>query len=111
MICLTVLYPKTADSQFDMENYLNHHLPLVYETLTPEGLLSIDFEEGLIGGLPDTPPSYTVIAHLNFETPESLQAALAKHASMLLADIPNFTNAIPVMQISRVFNNPLTFSN
>ena len=102
MICLTVLYPKTADSQFDADYYLDKHLPLVRTRLTPVGLTGIDAEQGLAGGAPDSPPSYAVIARLKFNTVEELQNALAVHGPELIGDIPNFTDVQPLMQVSQI---------
>ena len=102
MICLTILYPETEEAKFDLEYYLNVHIPLVRERLTPEGLVRIDIEEGLAGGAPGTPPAYAVIGKLNFETLEALQSALATHGPDLMGDIPNFTKLQPQMQLSRI---------
>lgn len=102
MICLTVLYPKTADSRFDMDYYLNTHTPLVRERLTPLGLTGIDLEAGVAGAAPDSPPAYTMIARLNFSSPDELQNALVIHGPELIGDIVNFTDAQPLMQISQM---------
>ena len=106
MICLTVLYPKTADSRFDMDYYLNTHTPLVRERLTPLGLMGIDLEAGVAGGAPDSPPAYTMIGRLNFASPDELQNAFATHGPELTGDIPNFTDVQPIMQISQMVSNP-----
>lgn len=102
MILLTALYPKTADSRFDMDYYLNQHTPLVQERLTPMGLTGIDLEEGLAGGAPDSPAAYVLIGRLKFNTIEELQTALTVHGPELMGDIPNFTDVQPLMQISRI---------
>lgn len=102
MIALTALYPKTADSRFDMDYYLNQHTPLVRERLTPMGLTGIDLEAGLAGGAPDSPPAYTLIGRLKFNTIEELQAAVGTHGPELMGDIANFTDVQPLMQISRI---------
>ncbi|KAA9352720.1 EthD family reductase [Larkinella humicola] len=101
MITATLLYPQTADTRFDLDYYLNQHTPLVREHLTPDGLVGIDLEQGLAGMAPDTPPTYTVIARLHFATLADLQTALIAHAPALLADLPNFTDAQPIMQINQ----------
>ena len=100
MFSATVLYPKTAESHFDLAYYLDSHTPLVREVLTPEGLLSVDLRTGLAGAAPDTLPAYAMICNLNFGTLEEIQNALAKHGPELLADIPNFTDVVPEIQIS-----------
>ena len=101
MISLTVLYPKTADSHFDMDYYLHTHTSLVRERLTPAGLIGIDLEAGLAGGAPDSPPAYAMIGRLNFASLDELQNALSAHGPELLGDIPNFTDVQPLMQISQ----------
>ncbi|AQG78526.1 EthD family reductase [Spirosoma montaniterrae] len=102
MLCVTVLYPKPADSQFDMDYYLNRHTPLVRELLGPVGLVGIDLEAGLAGAAPDTSPTYGMIARLKFNSLDELQTALATNGAALIADIPNFTDVQPVMQISQL---------
>ena len=102
MISLTVLYPKTADSHFDMDYYLNTHTLLVKERLTSGGLMGVDLRQGLAGGGgPDSPATYAMICNLNFGTAEELQTAMNTHGAELMADIPNFTNVQPTMQISQ----------
>jgi uncharacterized protein (TIGR02118 family) len=101
MISLTVLYPKTPDSQFNLDYYVNTHTPLVKERLTSIGLRSIDLWTGIAGGAPDSPPTYSMVGNLNFDTIEALQNALALHGAELIGDIPNFTNVQPIMQIGQ----------
>jgi uncharacterized protein (TIGR02118 family) len=101
MISLTVLYPKTTNSHFNMDYYVNIHTPLVKERLTDIGLISVDLRAGAAGAAPDSPPSYAMICNLNFATAEALQNALATHGAELTGDIPNFTNVRPTMQVSQ----------
>lgn len=101
MVRLTVLYPKSAASYFEMDYYLQKHTPLARESFTPFGLVRVELEEGLAGGAPDTPPAYHMIASFSFNTMEELQQAVSSQAEKLKADIPNFTDSQPQMQISR----------
>jgi len=50
------------------------------------------------------PAPYAVMANLLFESVESMRAALAEHGSALSADVPNYTNVQPVIQISETFS-------
>ncbi|NID09714.1 EthD family reductase [Fibrivirga algicola] len=102
MVSLTVLYPKTADSQFDMAYYLNTHTPLVKARLSTMGLLSVDMREGLAGGAPGTLPPYAMITSLTFNTMDELQKGMDQHGAELLGDIPNFTDVEPQTQICQV---------
>jgi uncharacterized protein (TIGR02118 family) len=102
MIRVTVLYPKSADSRFDMDYYLNKHTPMVIDRLMPLGLLRLEVDEGLGGLGPDQPPAYTVIAYLIFENVEALQKGLAAHGAEIMGDIANYTNVQPQIQINRI---------
>ncbi len=101
MIRLTVLYPKTADSQFDLTYYLDKHIPLVKERLMPFGLVGVDMQEALTGGAGPLPP-YTMITGLAFSTTDELERGMGTHGAELPGDIPNFTDVQPLTQVCRV---------
>lgn len=101
MIHVTVLYPLQEGARFDMDYYLNRHIPLV-ETRLQGAVKKVIVEKGLGGAAPGTPPAYTVVSHLAFDSVEAFNAAFAPHAAELLADIPNYTDLEPVFQISEV---------
>lgn len=100
MISATVLYPKTDDNHFDLDYYLHTHTPLVRELLTPMGLTDVDLRSGLAGASPDTSAAYVMICNLSFGSIEEVQSALSRHGPELMADIPNFTDALPLIQFS-----------
>ena len=102
MICLTVLYPKTADSHFDLAYYLDTHVPLVKARLTPHGLTAVNMQQGLFSGAPGTPPLYAMITGLVFNTVEEMSDGMGTHGPELLGDIPNFTNAAVQTQVCQV---------
>lgn len=102
MIRVTVLYPKSADSRFDMDYYLSKHTPMVKERLTPLGMVRIDVDEGVAGFPPDQPATYHVIAYLVFESVEDLQKGMGAHGGEIMGDIVNYTNVQPIVQINRI---------
>ena len=102
MIRVSVLYPKTSEGNFDLDYYLNKHIPMVKERLTPLGLMRLEVDEGIGGLAPDQPPAYVVMGYLVFETPEALQSGLAAHGAEIMGDIPNYTNLQPQIQINRI---------
>ena len=59
-------------------------------------------EQGIGGTAPNSPAPYIAMGHLLFDSIEQFQEAFEAHAQALLADIPNYTNAQPVIQISEV---------
>jgi uncharacterized protein (TIGR02118 family) len=101
MIKVTVLYPNSPDVKFDMKYYVSHHLPMVRDKCAP-ACLSIAAEGGLAGGDPGSPAPYIAVGHLTFESVPAFQAAFVPHAAEILADIPNYTNAKPIIQISEI---------
>jgi uncharacterized protein (TIGR02118 family) len=59
-------------------------------------------EQGIAGGAPGEPATYVAMGHLFFDSVDAFQAAFAPHAQAILADIPNYTNTQPTIQISEV---------
>jgi uncharacterized protein (TIGR02118 family) len=101
MIKVSVLYPSGDGATFDMGYYCDSHMAMVRDTLGAV-CKNIAVEQGLAGGAPGAPPTYVAMGHLYFESVPEFQAAFATHAPKFLADIPNFTNVHPVIQVSEV---------
>ena len=101
MIKVTVMYPNTSGVKFDMAYYLDSHMPMV-RTLMGGVLKGMNVEQGLAGGQPGVPAPYVALGHLLFESVESFQEAFAQHGGPILADIPNYTNTQPTIQVSQV---------
>ena len=102
MIKLSVMYPEQPGKKFDFAYYQDKHFDLVRRTWG--GLVKdVYVTRGLAGGAPGTPPTYRVMAHISFASMDDLQQAIAK-GSALFADIPNFTDIQPVVQVSEVLS-------
>ena len=101
MIKVSVMYPNASDARFDMTYYLDRHMPMVRD-LMGDVLKGINVEQGLAGGQPGAPAPYVALGHLFFESVDAFQAAFAEHSGAILADIPNYTNTQPTVQISQV---------
>jgi uncharacterized protein (TIGR02118 family) len=101
MIKVSVMYPAGEGAKFDMDYYCKRHMPMVQEKLGA-ACKSMAVEQGLAGGAPGAPPSYVAMGHLYFDSVAEFQAAFGPHAATLMADIPNYTNVQPVIQISEV---------
>lgn len=99
MLKLSVMYPKSEDLKFDMDYYRESHVPMI-RRLIGERLKGFSVDRAATG--PGLPAPYAVIAHLLFESVETMQAVLAEHGATLMADIPNYTNAQPVIQVSEI---------
>jgi uncharacterized protein (TIGR02118 family) len=101
MIKVTILYPNAPDARFDMKYYVTHHMPMVRDKCAPE-CRSIGAEGGVAGGDPGTQAPYIAIGHLTFDSVAAFQKSFGPHAGEILADIPNYTNTKPVIQISEI---------
>jgi len=101
VIRMSVFYPTGTSAQFDHSYYTGEHRKLVQTRLGDFGLKAIDMEKGVsdpTGG----PPSYVACGHLTFTSLQDFQTGWAKHGNEIVADVPNFTNIQPVVQISEV---------
>lgn len=101
MIKVSVLYPQQQGGQFDMGYYLDRHVPMARQKLGA-ACRRVTVEKGLGGAAPDSAPAYAVMAHLYFESLDAFQAAFLPHVAAIEADVPNYTNLKPVVQISEV---------
>jgi len=101
MIKVTVLYPNAPGARFDLDYYLSRHMPMVRDRCAP-ACRSIGVESGLAGGEPGSAPPYLAIGHLTFDSAAAFQQAFGPHAAEILADVPNYTNTRPIIQISDI---------
>ena len=101
MIKVSVFYPNSKGSRFDMAYYISKHMPMV-QTKVGKACRRIEVDQGIVGGTPGSAPAYSAIGHLFFDSVEAFQTAFTPHANAILADIPNYTNTQPTIQISEI---------
>jgi uncharacterized protein (TIGR02118 family) len=101
LIKVSVLYPNTEGCKFDMNYYLNRHMPMVQQKLGP-ACKRMAVEEGIAGGAAGEPATYIAMGHLYFDSTDAFQTAFAPQAQAIMTDIPNSTTAHPTIQISEV---------
>ena len=93
---VSVLYPRNEGSTFDMEYYNAKHRAIVERALGP---VEFSCEEGL----PDQP--FMAVGHLLYESMDAMQSAMGSpDAAEAMADVPNFTNATPQLQIGTIIS-------
>ena len=103
MVRISILYPNTKGSRFDMDYYLRTHMPRSIELLrAAPGFKGVSVEQGLSGAAPDTPPAYVAMCHFLFESADAFVAAFMPNAAELQGDIPNYTDVTPTIQINEV---------
>ena len=103
MIKISILYPNKPDGRFDMDYYLNKHMPMSIDLLSAApGYQGVSVERGLGGGTPDAPPTYVAVCHYLFDSVEQFMEAFIPHAPTLQGDMPNYTNIETIIQFSEV---------
>jgi uncharacterized protein (TIGR02118 family) len=101
VIKVSVMYPNQPGARFDHGYYRDIHMPLA-KSLLGDACLYYTIDKGLAGGAPGAPPAYIAMCHFFCASVASFQAAFGPHAQEILADIPNYTDLQPVMQLSEV---------
>lgn len=101
MIKVSVQYPRKDGARFDIDYYVNTHMPLAIERLGPT-LRGVTVEQGISAALPDQPPAFVAACHFLFDSADAFYAAFLPHADVLQGDIPNYTDIEPVIHISEV---------
>jgi len=103
MIKVSIMYPNGVGSTFDMTYYCQTHIPMVRQKLGT-ALKGIVVEQGIGGEEPGSPAPYLALCHLLFDSVAAFQASFAPHVQQFEADIPNYTNTQPTIQISEVIH-------
>jgi uncharacterized protein (TIGR02118 family) len=101
MIKMTILYPNGEGKTFDMNYYANKHMTMA-KTLMGDSVKIIAIDKGLAAGAPNTPMPYLAIGYFYFDKMSALKNSMSSAREKLVADVPNFTNIQPVVQISEV---------
>jgi uncharacterized protein (TIGR02118 family) len=101
MIKVSVFYPNNEGSKFDMNYYCNSHIPMVRQKLGA-ACKGAAVEQGITGATPGSRPGFIAMGHIYFDSVEAFQTAFGPHAEAIMADIPNYTDIQPTLQISEV---------
>jgi uncharacterized protein (TIGR02118 family) len=101
MIKVSVLYPRKAGNRFDVEYYLNTHMPMSARLLGP-AIKAITVEIGVPGPGPADAAPFAAICGFTCETVEDFMQAFTPVAAELQGDIPKYTDIAPVIQISEI---------
>jgi uncharacterized protein (TIGR02118 family) len=101
MMLLIVMYPYSPDMRFDETYYRETHMPLLHQRWDDLGLSEARVIRGIAAG-DGSSPQYRLMALLSFPDMESLQHAVSTHGKELFDDIPNFTGASPIVQVSEI---------
>lgn len=90
---VTVLYPAKEGATFDMDYYLQKHMPLVTARWGPAGL-----SQWYVTDLRKTEQPYSVQATLIWDTGlDGFKKAAEEHGAEVFADVANFSSEQPVV--------------
>lgn len=101
MVKVSVLYPNKEGKKFDMNYYLETHIPLARKLLGA-ACTNAAVDHGIAGGTPGSKAPYVAIGHLFFNTVEDFMSLFGPNANVIISDIPNYTDTTPVIQINEI---------
>ena len=101
MIKVSVMYANKPGARFDHAYYRDKHMPLVKARMG-DGCKFYTVDKGLAGGGAGQPATYVAMCHIFCDSVESFQTSFGPHAQEILADIANYTDQSPTIQISEV---------
>ena len=102
MIKVSVLYPNEEGKSFDLDYYMNKHMPMVHRLCDPLGLIRSEVEKGVSSADPNAPAPFTVVGHLVFNTADEVHNAFKTHGHEIMGDIKNYTQIQPQFQIAEI---------
>ncbi|MBW8294448.1 EthD family reductase [Sphingopyxis sp.] len=100
MIRITILYPASVGARFDMDYYLGVHAPRALSRLGG-AVESFTVDVG-IHAPPMSEPLFVAAGHYLCASAEEFMAAYLPHAAELQADVANYTDIKPIIQVSEV---------
>ena len=93
MIRVSVFYPSGEGATFDHDYYRTTHVPLAAKAWNPS---STSIDKGVDG-------PYVAAVHMTFDSMDHFQSGLGSPLTPdVMADVPNYTNITPVMQVAEV---------
>jgi uncharacterized protein (TIGR02118 family) len=92
------MYENVEDATFDLDYYMAKHMPLVGEKFKPYGIKGWRVLKA-VGAPGGAKPLYSIIATLEFDSPDQFEAAVAAEGGPVFGDVPNFSNKTPIVVI------------
>ena len=101
MVRLAIAYPNAPGKRFDYTYYVERHMAGAHQMLVPYGLTRIEVDRALPGADGSAPP-FACIGYFYFDSADGLQRAMEAHGAMLGADVPNYTDIVPQLQMGEI---------
>ena len=95
------LYPNGEGNTFDLDYYESSHMPMV-AGFVGDNLKFYEIDKGISGRTPDDEAPFLAVGYLYVKNVAAYSASIGQNIDAILADIPNYTNVRPTIQISEV---------
>jgi uncharacterized protein (TIGR02118 family) len=103
MTKISFLYPNSQGRRFDLEYYVEKHMPSSIDLLSVHPVFrGVSVEREVSAGAGREAPPYIAVCNYLFETFDDFLAAVTPHMALLRAHVSNYTDIEPVVQISEV---------
>ncbi|MEO1064289.1 MAG: EthD family reductase [Actinomycetota bacterium] len=94
MLSVLIMYPKTDDSTFDIDYYVETHMPMLADALG-------DACQGW-GASTVSSGTWQAYGWAIVDSQAAFDAAMAEHGAAIMGDVPNYTNVQPQLVIGDV---------
>ena len=101
MIRVSVMYPNEPGKRFDWDYYLNRHKAMEQQELGALGMVRTEADKGIGTVQPGVPAPFVAVGYMYFNSMADMQRCLPR-AAEIMADVPNFTDVRPQIQISEI---------
>ena len=101
MIRIAAAYPRQEGKFFNINYYVDTHLPMVWQKFSPFGLSKIEVDRGLErpgGG--ESP--FFAIGYLYFDNLANFQQCYAAEGLEVVGNIPIYTDVKPMIQVGEM---------
>ncbi len=99
--CMTIVYPAGAGLTFNADYYRVHHLVTILK-LYGKSISRFQLRKVPPAAAGAPPVAYSAAINIWIADLDAFNANNAKHGATLVADVPNFTNAQPVIQFDKI---------
>jgi uncharacterized protein (TIGR02118 family) len=94
MIAVTILYPQTDESTFDIDYYTGSHMPMFADALGDacQGWGAATINNG----------KWAAMGWAMVTTQDAFNGAMAEHGAKIMGDVANYTNVQPELIVGEI---------
>lgn len=96
---VTIFYPNAEGKTFNMDYYEKTHMPMVAGFLG-DNLRLYEIDKGISGRAAGDSVPFLAIGYFYIQDTAQYNAAIAQHRQQIVDDFKNYTNILPIVQIS-----------